>query len=108
RSQTVGVHRSSDSPRVNLRQRKILVDKDDAISILLEQVGKQCLVHARAERTLEVIEIDDHDSGILVPAGGPPNDIDLLHDFSVRIFTQVELGQSNQSLAILGKQELVV
>src|SRR6266571_912738 len=65
-------------------------------------------MHARAERTLEVVEIDDHYFGVLIPTGGPANDIDLFHDFGVRIFTQVELGQSNQSLAILGKQEIII
>jgi len=28
--------------------------------------------------------------------------------FGIRIFTQVELGQSYQSLAILGKQEIII
>src|ERR1700693_2197562 len=108
RSQAVGVHSRSRSPAMDLGQRKILIDEHDPIPILLEQFRKQSLVHPGAERTLEVVEIDYYDLGVLFPPGGPATDIDSLHDFRVWIFAQIELGETNQSFAILGKQEIVI
>src|SRR6476646_10295065 len=83
RGQTVGVHRRPRSPAVNLGQGEILVNKRYSITIFLEQLRKQGLVHAGAEWALEVVEIDHHDFGILFSPSGPAADIDLLHHFSI-------------------------
>src|ERR1700681_4887866 len=42
RAQAIGVHRRMHSPWVNFLKRVVLVDEEDAISVLLEKAGKKC------------------------------------------------------------------
>ena len=90
---------------MNLRQREILVDKQHAVSILLQERREQLLVHARAEGALEVVVIDGHYLGILVAPCRPAVEIDLLHDLGIRILAQIHLVKTHQRLTILGEQE---
>jgi hypothetical protein len=107
RRQTMGVHRGMGGPRMDLGQREILVDENDAIAVFLQQVGKQGLVHPGAERAFEVVVVDRHDFGLAVAAGRTALDIDLLHDLGERVFAKVEFGHAEQRLAILGQKKIV-
>ncbi len=106
RAQTIGVYRRVHSPGVNLFERVILVDKKDAVAIFLEKPGEKCLVHARTERALEIVIVDDRHLGIFVAARRTAADVNLLHDLGVRITGEIQLCHAHQRLVIAGEQEL--
>src|SRR6266851_8896084 len=89
RAQTIGVYRRMHSPRVNLFERVILVDEEDAVAIFLEQAGEKCQVHTRTERTLEIVIVDDRHLRIFVAARWTPAEVNLLHDLGVWILGQI-------------------
>src|SRR5208282_4750397 len=94
------------SPGVNFLEWVILIDEKDAIAVFLEQPRKKRRVHARTERTLEIVIIDDRYLGVFVAARRTPAGIDLLHDLNVRISRQIELGHAYQRLVVVGEQKL--
>ena len=65
-------------------------------------------MHVGAERAFEVIVVDGHDFGVFVAPRRPSADIDLPHQLGVGILVEIEAGQANQGLAILGQEELEV
>ena len=89
-------------------ERIILVDEKDPIAVFLEKPREKCRVHARTERTLEIVIVDDRHLGIFVAARRTPADVNLLHDLSVRIAGQIELAYAHQRLVVAGEQELEV
>jgi hypothetical protein len=65
-------------------------------------------MHARAERTLEIVEVDHYHLGCFRSARGPPGGVDLAHCFGIRILVQIELVHANQGGVIFGKQEVQI
>src|SRR6202041_1496414 len=78
RGQAIGVDRRMDRPWVNLFQRKILIYEKNSVAVFLEQSGKKRGVHARAERTLEIVIVYNCHLSVLIAARRPPAHIDLL------------------------------
>ena len=83
--QTIGIDRRVHRPRMHLH-REILVNKSDAVAIFLENFGEQFLMHARAEGTLEVVEIDYDDLRRFGTPRRPAGGIDLAHRVGIRVF----------------------
>ena len=74
---------------------------------LKSQWEKRC-VHARTERALEIVVVDDRHLGVFVAARRTAADVNLLHDRSVRIDGQIELGHAYQRLVIAREQEIEI
>src|ERR1051326_8909216 len=65
RCEAIGVYSSMHGPGMNFRERKIFVHELYFVAIFLQQLRKQCLVHARTIRAFEVVVIDRHDFRVL-------------------------------------------
>src|SRR5438445_8530104 len=61
RRQAACVNSSMNGPGMNLRERVILVDERDPVTIFLKNLREQSLMHARAERAFEIVEVHHHD-----------------------------------------------
>src|SRR5947208_15796620 len=92
---------------MNFREWKVFIYEGDAVSILLQQLRKQGLVHARAVGTFEIVVDYGYDLGIFVSARGAPGEVDFLHELGVGILCEVDFGYWHARFSICGKQELV-
>ena len=72
RRQAVGIHRGVHCPGMNFHQWIVLVEERDPVAVLLEYLREQCLVHARAKRAFQIVEVHQHDLGCLGSASGRP------------------------------------
>src|SRR5580698_2041580 len=108
RSQTVGIDGGVRGPGMNFGQGIVLVNEFHAVAIFLQNLRKQSLVHAGAERAFEIVVIYDYDLGVFVAADGAIADADFLYVLGIRILGEVELGHPHQSFAVFREQEVVV
>src|SRR5437879_8264642 len=107
RRQAVCIYGGMDGPRMNFREWKVLIDDGDAVSIFLQQLRKQGLVHARAVGTFEIVVVYGYDLGIFVSARGAPGEVDFLHELGVGILCEIDFGHAHERFAIFGEQEIV-
>src|SRR6266700_3124880 len=105
---TVGINGSVRGPGMDFDEREIFVDEKYAIGVFLQHLGEERLVHAGAERALEIVIVDDNNFGIFVAARGSTLNVDFLHHLCIGVLREVQLGHADESLAVLGKQEIVI
>src|SRR5690242_204595 len=91
RRQAIGVNRGVERPGVYLYQRIVLVDEGDPVAVFLQDLWKQCAVHGRTIGAFEVVEIHRNNLAIFRATGWPSLGVDLVHDFGIGIFVQIEL-----------------
>src|SRR5215471_9818738 len=108
RCEAAGVYRGVDGPRMDLRQRIVLVVKRDPVAIFLENLREERLMHARAEGTLEIVEIYHYNLGPFGPARRPSSHVDLAHKVRIRVFAQVEFRHAEHRVAILRNEKGIV
>ena len=63
-------------------------------------------MHAGAEGTLEIVEVDDGDLRVGIAPHWPVQQADLIHRLDIRVLGQIELRDADQRLSIFGQQEL--
>src|SRR5438552_12298675 len=90
-------------PRVNLGEWIVLIDDLYLAAICLHQLGEKRLMHPRAERTLEVVVIDNDDLGIFIAALRTSTQVDRFH----HVLAYVKLLPLNQCLVVLRYQEVM-
>src|SRR5881396_3938801 len=88
RRQAVCIYSGVDGPGMNFREWKVFIYEGDAVSIFLQQLRKQGLVHARAVGTFEIVVVYGYDLGIFVSARGAPGEVDFLHELGVGSFVR--------------------
>src|SRR5438094_2794763 len=105
RNKAVRVDRCVSGPGVDLCQRIVFVNEQDAIAIFLKECWKKLLVHTRAIRALEIVVVHSDNFGIFVATSRASRCVDLFHQIGIRIFAQVHLSHADERFAILRDQE---
>ena len=81
-------------------------DRRKRFVTFLEKAGKKSCVHTGAERTFEVVIVDDLHLGLFVAPRRPPGEVNLLHSLCVRIVGQIHSGYSHQRFMIVGDKKI--
>src|SRR5438445_4249596 len=100
--QAICIDRSMNRPGMDLIERIVLVDDLYLVAVSLKHILNEGLVHARTERTLKIVIVDDGDLSVLVAADRASGKIDLAN----RIGTDVSFVQAGKGLSVLGDQEI--
>src|ERR1039457_1933998 len=91
---------------MNFFQRIVFVDEQHAISVFSKNSGEDGRVHARTERTLEIVVIYDGDLGVFIAARRTTLELNFLHRVGIRIGGQIELGHTHQRLVVFRQKKL--
>ena len=94
---------------MDLRERIVFVDERHPVAVFLENLRKQRVVHARAKRAFEIVEVDHHDLGRLwLRATGRPLTSILLMVSAKGSLLKSNLVTRSMVLRSLRNQKLVV